>query len=88
MRRGEMSISIIIALVIALIVLLLILALVVPRFTLFGKGTTGTQTDIDARTCAKVGHCESGTSGTCANGISKEKPAQGWIDCSGTCCVP
>lgn len=85
MKRAEMSIGIVVALAIALIVLLLILAIVIPRFTQFGKGTNNAQNSLDARTCAKIGHCEATA---CSKGAAQTKPADGWIDCVGTCCVP
>ncbi|HSU73160.1 MAG TPA: hypothetical protein VLJ21_04915 [Candidatus Binatia bacterium] len=91
MKRGEMSIGIIVGLAIALIVLILIIGILVPRFSLFGKGTNQAQTDLEKRTCAKIGHCESQidpTRPTCTTGTLKPKPTEGWIDCTGACCVP
>jgi|GEM_PF-5696201 len=85
MKRAEMSIGIIVGFAIALIVLLVITTLVVGRFNIFGRGTSEAQTGIESRTCAKIGHCESGTS--CSSGVPRSNP-QGWIDCAGTCCVP
>jgi hypothetical protein len=83
MKRGEMTIGVIVGLAIALIVLVLILAILIPRFTTFGKSTSNQNTD--SRICYKIGHCETSS---CASGTAQPAPQAGWIDCTGTCCVP
>lgn len=86
MKRGDISIGVVVALVIALIVVLLLIGLLVTRFNLFGQGTSGLQTEAEKRVCGKVGQCQSGTS--CISGTNPVTPvpSQGWIDCTGICC--
>ncbi len=86
MKRGDVSIGVIVGLAIALIVLILIMTLLITRFNLFGKGTGELQTGTEARLCSKQGSCNALP---CPPGKAiAPVPSQGWIDCSANCCKP